>query len=51
LGGHLVTPAREGISQPVITGLVPVIHVFLYYASKTWMAGTNPAMTIFMITP
>jgi hypothetical protein len=30
----------------VITGLVPVIHAFLSFASeKTWMAGTSPAMT------
>jgi hypothetical protein len=26
-------------------GLVPGIHVFGSYASKTWMAGTSPAMT------
>jgi hypothetical protein len=28
-------------------GLVPGIHVFLslYEASKTWMAGSSPAMT------
>jgi hypothetical protein len=27
-------------------GLVPGIHVFcLNWASKTWMAGTSPAMT------
>jgi hypothetical protein len=26
-------------------GLVPGIHVFLSW-SKTWMAGTSPAMTI-----
>jgi hypothetical protein len=25
-------------------GLVPGIHVFLF-GSKTWMAGTSPAMT------
>jgi hypothetical protein len=26
-------------------GLVPGIHVFLHRATKTWMAGTSPAMT------
>ncbi|MGA7810263.1 MAG: hypothetical protein WCB02_37260 [Bradyrhizobium sp.] len=26
-------------------GLVPGIHVFGVTASKTWMAGTSPAMT------
>src|SRR5262249_44078832 len=26
-------------------GLVPGIHVFLETASKTWTAGTSPAMT------
>ena len=32
---------------PVMPGLVPGIHVFLSTtaASKTWMAGTSPAMT------
>jgi hypothetical protein len=30
----------------VMPGLVPGIHVFLTLAgSKTWMAGTSPAMT------
>jgi hypothetical protein len=26
-------------------GLVPGIHVFLFCCSKTWMAGSSPAMT------
>jgi hypothetical protein len=26
-------------------GLVPGIHVLLFAAIKTWMAGTSPAMT------
>jgi hypothetical protein len=26
-------------------GLVPGIHVFSLQQSKTWMAGTSPAMT------
>jgi hypothetical protein len=26
-------------------GLVPGIHVLEFSASKTWMAGTSPAMT------
>jgi hypothetical protein len=30
---------------PVMPGLVPGIHVFVS-ASKAWMAGTSPAMTI-----
>jgi hypothetical protein len=29
----------------VMPGLVPGIHVFLESESKTWMAGTSPAMT------
>jgi hypothetical protein len=29
-------------------GLVPGIHVFLSGATKTWMAGTSPAMTVRM---
>jgi len=29
----------------VMPGLVPGIHVFLFAAAKTWMAGTSPAMT------
>jgi hypothetical protein len=29
----------------VMPGLVPGIHVFLWCAAKTWMAGTSPAMT------
>jgi hypothetical protein len=31
----------------VMPGLVPGIHVLLRAASKTWMAGTSPAMTSF----
>jgi hypothetical protein len=32
----------------VMPGLVPGIHAFLSYpqVSKTWMAGTSPAMTL-----
>jgi hypothetical protein len=26
-------------------GLVPGIHVLLFLITKTWMAGTSPAMT------
>jgi len=29
----------------VMPGLVPGIHVLLPLATKTWMAGTSPAMT------
>jgi hypothetical protein len=27
-------------------GLVPGIHVFLSEGTKTWMAGTSPAMMV-----
>jgi hypothetical protein len=30
----------------VMAGLVPGIHVFWRGGSKTWMAGTSPAMTM-----
>jgi hypothetical protein len=33
------------VSQSVMPGLVPGIDVFAS-ASKTWMAGTSPAMTM-----
>jgi len=34
------------ISTLVITGLVPVIHLLLvFWETKTWMAGSSPAMT------
>jgi hypothetical protein len=29
----------------VMPGLVPGIHAFLANQTKTWMAGTGPAMT------
>src|SRR5215470_734029 len=32
-------------------GLVPGIHVFKLGRSKTWMAGTSPAMTRAVIVP
>jgi hypothetical protein len=35
----------------VMPGLVPGIHVFLVAVSKTWMAGTSPAMTTYNNTP
>jgi hypothetical protein len=31
--------------EAVMPGFMPGIHVFLYAAGKTWMAGTSPAMT------
>jgi len=31
--------------QPVMSALVAGIHVFSLQESKTWMAGTSPAMT------
>ena len=34
------------LSATVMPGLVPGIHVFLMdFETKTWMAGTSPAMT------
>jgi hypothetical protein len=36
----------DAANTPVMPGLVPGIHVFLQLQSKTWMAGTSPAMTI-----
>jgi hypothetical protein len=33
------------MQELVMPGLVPGIHVFLLQLSKTWMAGTSPAMT------
>jgi hypothetical protein len=43
--GGVQFPAFDGPSV-VITGLVPVIHVFLsFWLAKTWMAGSSPAMT------
>ncbi len=39
LGGE----GHAGPCNAVMPGLVPGIHVFLL--SKTWMAGTSPAMT------
>ncbi len=41
--------ARSGISMPaliVMTGLDPVIHALQRQASKTWMPGSSPGMTI-----
>jgi hypothetical protein len=32
-------------------GLVPGIHVFFLDATKTWMAGTSPAMTMELTFP
>jgi ribosome-binding factor A len=31
----------------VMPGLVPGIHVLLFFEAKAWMAGTSPAMTIY----
>jgi hypothetical protein len=33
----------DAILETVMAGLDPAIHEF--FASKTWMAGTSPAMT------
>src|SRR5438105_5952016 len=35
----------------VMPGLVPGIHAFLHHTSKTWMAGTSPAMTAVYADP
>jgi hypothetical protein len=43
--GFLVTLCRSN-HAPVTPGLVPGIHVFWRDSSKTWMAGTSPAMTM-----
>jgi len=32
-----------------MAGLVPAIHVFIY-ARRTWMPGTRPGMTKFMVS-
>jgi hypothetical protein len=32
-----------------MAGLVPAIHVFGMAGMKTWMPGTRPGMTIFLI--
>jgi len=40
----VVIPARD--KETVMPGLVPGIHAFSPFASKTWMAGTSPAMTL-----
>jgi hypothetical protein len=33
-----------------MAGLVPAIHVFfLRCSSKTWMPGTSPGMTVFLL--
>jgi hypothetical protein len=39
---------RDTVSG-VMPGLVPGIHAFLFHAgTKTWMAGTSPAMTAYI---
>jgi hypothetical protein len=39
---------RAELKLIVMPGLVPGIHAFSpYWHSKTWMAGTSPAMTAF----
>jgi hypothetical protein len=43
--GFLVILSRSN-HTPVMPGLVPGIHVFRRGGSKTWMAGTSPAMTV-----
>jgi hypothetical protein len=35
----------RSLSFLVMTGLVPVIHVFDGAGAKTWMPGTSPGMT------
>jgi len=43
----MVTVESIGSLNPlyVMPALVAGIHVFLWSTSKTWMAGTSPAMT------
>jgi hypothetical protein len=33
------------IDSLVMPGLVPGIHVFVFWKGKAWMAGSSPAMT------
>jgi hypothetical protein len=35
---------NHSIISTVMPGFVPGIHAFLQQGSKTWMAGTSPAM-------
>ena len=47
---QIINDSRTGFSQEtnclVMLGLVPGVHVFpLGGGSKTWIAGTSPAMT------
>jgi hypothetical protein len=34
-----------------MAGLVPAIHVFLVVEAKTWMPGTRPGMTSWLLKP
>ena len=43
-GWEAVGPTAA-VTQVVMPGLVPGIHVLNVAANKTWMAGTSPAMT------
>ena len=43
--GHDDDGARHGLLRNVMPGLVPGIHTFGPMRSKSWMAGTSPAMT------
>ncbi len=36
------------VGEAVMPGLVPGIHVFRWCFNNTWMAGTSPAMTVFV---
>ncbi len=42
-----MTGSAIHLTDAVITGLVPVIHVLpsFFRQTETWMAGTSPAMT------
>ncbi len=35
----------KDLNKCVMTGLVPVIHVFNAYAFLSWMPGSSPGMT------
>jgi hypothetical protein len=39
----------EWVKNSVMAGLVPAIHVLLRHNSKTWMAVTSTAVTVFVV--
>ncbi len=44
-------PGRSRLKDGVVSAAyVPGIHVFLFDNGKTWMAGTSPAMTMYLFS-